>query len=238
MIKRINLFIGYFCYIMAFLLTCYYLVLEFSIIDITSPLVRLRIIGIVILLMYFGCFFFIKNNNLVRDKLVKFNMIVWFSLYIIMLLNLTLFDKYFGRSGGMLYMTDTLSVRNYFETSFNIVPFETIDNYIIAFKNDNLLVSDFLYNIVGNLLAFMPFAFFLPRLFKRINKFNKFFIIVSCCILLVEFLQLLTMSGSFDVDDYILNILGASLLYGIINNSLIKKYIDKILYFQYKKMLV
>ena len=84
----------------------------------------------------------------------------------------------------------------------------------------------------------MPFAFFLPRLFKRINKFNKFFIIVSCCILLVEFLQLLTMSGSFDVDDYILNILGASLLYGIINNSLIKKYIDKIIYFQYKKMLV
>lgn len=232
MTSKVNLIIGSVCYLVSLFLIGYYLILEFSIIDVTSPLIRLRIIGIVILLMYFGCYFILKIKDDFKFKLTKLNMIVWFSLYIIMLLNLTLFDKYFGRSGEILYLSDKMTIQSYFETNFNIIPFETIDNYFLAIKNNNLLMENFLYNIAGNILAFMPFAFFLPRLFKKVDCFYKFFLLVSLFILLIEVLQMITMSGSFDIDDYILNILGASLFYGIINNTFLRKYIDKIIYFQ------
>ena len=44
---------------------------------------------------------------------------------------------------------------------------------------------------------------------------------------------MLTMSGSFDVDDYILNIIGAIITYILINNVIIKKYLDKFIYLEY-----
>lgn len=157
-------------------------------------------------------------------------MIVWFSLYIVMLLNLTLFDQYFGRRSLMLYVEDNMPLKQYFELNFNIIPFATINNFFIALKNNNLTSSYFFYNIFGNIIAFMPMAFFIPRLFKKIDKWYKFLIITSVFIVFIEIMQIILMTGSFDIDDYILNILGAFFLYMILNNKIIKKYLDKFLY--------
>ena len=59
-----------------------------------------------------------------------------------------------------------------------MIPFATIDNYILALRNGNLAVGDFVVNIFGNLLAFAPFALFLPRLFKKTEKSFYYFFVV------------------------------------------------------------
>lgn len=68
-------------------------------------------------------------------------------------------------------------------------------------------------NIVGNVLGFVPYGFILPIVTRHFR--NGFLIILSgfCISLTVESIQLVTKVGSFDVDDMILNTLGAALGY-------------------------
>lgn len=229
---KTNLVTGIICYIVSVFLICYYLILEFSVFDMTSPVDRLKIILIIIGMMYLGSYFLKKTDLKNVSHLPKINMRIWFTLYSIMLLNLTLFDKYFGR-GVTLNISDSNQIKDYLQLNFNIIPFATINNYILALKNHNLSDINFIYNIFGNLLAFMPMALFLPREFKKIDKWYKFFLLTSGIIICIEGMQMLTLSGSFDIDDYILNITGAMLLYIAVNNKFIKKYIDKCIYLKY-----
>jgi glycopeptide antibiotics resistance protein len=62
------------------------------------------------------------------------------------------------------------------------------------------------------------------------RKFMFFFLTTSAVILLVETIQLLTRVGSYDIDDYILNILGASLTFALLSSSPGKKLKQKIMH--------
>lgn len=227
--KRINYIVGIVSYIISFLLIIYYLILELSLFKITSPVLRLIIILFIIICMHIGASFLIKEDDKF-NKMGKINLWIWFLLYIIMVLNLTLFDKYFGREGVSLYLNSNVDIKDIFNDSFNIIPFATINNYFLALKNGNLTNTIFIYNIFGNLVAFMPLAFFLPRIFRNIDKWYKYFIVVSVFIIFIEISQYVMMTGSFDIDDYILNILGAMIIYIFINNQKISEGIDKFLY--------
>ena len=70
-------------------------------------------------------------------------------------------------------------------------------------------------NVFGNVLGFVPYGFILPVITGKMR--NGFFIILSGFVisLTIEVIQLLTKVGCFDVDDMILNTLGAALGYGI-----------------------
>lgn len=221
------------CYLVSFLMIIYYLFLEFSIFSVTSPSSRLKIIFLIIILMYVGAVLLIKCHKDRFFRIGKFNLVIWFVLYIIMLLNLTLFDKYFGREGMVLYLNSGIDITDVTNRAFNIIPFNTVNNYFLALKNGNLTNMTFIYNIFGNLIAFMPFALFLPRIFKSVDKWYKYFIIVSILIVVIEISQYVMMSGSFDIDDYILNIIGSMLMYFIINSRILKNAIDKFLYLKY-----
>ena len=70
-------------------------------------------------------------------------------------------------------------------------------------------------NVFGNVLGFVPYGFILPVITGKMR--NSFFIILSGFVisLTIEVIQLITKVGCFDVDDMILNTLGAALGYGI-----------------------
>ena len=76
--KKINLSFGVICYIVSFFLIIYYLILEFSILDVTSPIDRLKIIFLIIILMYIGNFLLKQINFENYYKLSKINMWIWF----------------------------------------------------------------------------------------------------------------------------------------------------------------
>lgn len=92
----------------------------------------------------------------------------------------------------------------------NFVPFRTIRMYI---KYSDRLNS--FENLAGNILVFVPFGLMLPLVDKRKRNFLQTLINALTLVLGIELFQLFSAFGAFDVDDIILNCLGAALGYGI-----------------------
>ncbi|MED0990170.1 VanZ family protein [Bacillus nitratireducens] len=119
------------------------------------------------------------------------------------------------------------SLKYFFETGdwhfihgglINLVPLKSTIRYLNGFDLTHLLdpynIDIVLMNTLGNVIIFIPFGFLLPLLFKQINNVKMASKIFIKFILLIESLQLLTFSGIFDIDDIILNMLGALIGYG------------------------
>ena len=70
-----------------------------------------------------------------------------------------------------------------------------------------------IYNLAGNVLLFIPLGFFLPTIWSRLQKWWKTLLISALLVTFVEILQALTLQGTCDVDDLILNTLGALIVY-------------------------
>jgi len=68
-------------------------------------------------------------------------------------------------------------------------------------------------NLAGNVLAFVPFGFILPIIGKRLRSMWKVTVLGFLLSLSVELLQLIFKVGCCDVDDLLLNTLGALLGY-------------------------
>lgn len=104
--------------------------------------------------------------------------------------------------------------------SINLVPFRSIRGnvfYIIE-GTDRYMIRHSVINLLGNIALFMPYGFCVPRLFERFRRFGMFVLLSLGILLSAETIQVLTLRGSFDIDDIILNMLGA-----VIGFSLSKK---------------
>lgn len=192
---------------------------------------RLILLTIVCLLLYINNFILIKKLNY-NKKILKINIILIFLVYIFTIFNLTLLDERFGRGKLTIAKWDSELLQNYIKTSFNIIPFNTIKLFINGYIRGYVSTTNFLINIIGNFVAFMPFGIFLPLLFKKINKYYKFLIIMIIIVATIEILQFLTLSGSCDIDDLILNIMGASAIYGLYKIKSINKLVNKVILFE------
>ena len=95
------------------------------------------------------------------------------------------------------------------EYAYNLVPLKEITRYFRYYRT--LGMALFLINIVGNIAAFMPFGFFLPIISRRSRKWYNTVSFGLVFSLTLETLQLVLRVGSFDVDDMLLNTIGAAL---------------------------
>jgi glycopeptide antibiotics resistance protein len=185
------------------------------------------------LFLYFGGLLLSKYLN--NNNPMKINLWIFFVLYLILLITLTLFDPMWGRNGHSFINWSSEEFSFYINNSVNLIPFKTILSYIGAF--DSLYSSrTILLNLLGNLIALMPMAFFLPLLFKRQDKFKNFVITSILIVIGIELTQFLTASGSCDIDDVILNTLGAIIMYFILQINSIKKIIGNIFLLQKNKL--
>ena len=99
--------------------------------------------------------FYIKNKPINKIREVFINL---FFIYFLILVNLTMF-KY----GELMLDFDTRFYINY-------IPFiETIR----MFNNDFADIHIALYNVIGNILLFIPLGFGIPLLFNKKNKLSK-----------------------------------------------------------------
>ena len=94
--------------------------------------------------------------------------------------------------------------------NINLTPFRSIGPQLARINQDWALI-----NIAGNILAFVPFGFLLPLAYPKSRGVIRMFIIAFLSVLLIESFQLITMLGTFDVDDIILNVPSILLGYGI-----------------------
>ena len=95
--------------------------------------------------------------------------------------------------------------------SINLVPFRTIYGslYSIIHRTIPYLIPHDIISLLGNFALFIPFGLFIPRLFERYRRFVKFILLTFAILISIETFQVLTLRGSFDVDDIILNLAGA-----------------------------
>lgn len=92
--------------------------------------------------------------------------------------------------------------------NYNLIPFQTIGSQL-----ENISAGWAQYNLLGNIIPFLPFGFLLPLAFKKIHSFGKVIGVGFVAILCIEVFQYATKTGSFDVDDIILNMTGIVLGY-------------------------
>ena len=145
---------------------------------------------------------YIKSTN---QKIVLHNEIfnLLFIIYILLLFEL---------------LTGT---ENSYGSGMNIIPFKEIMRYKFGSKM-------FIYNVLGNILIFVPFGYFISRYVKPKKVFP---IIVDAIItsITVETVQL-KIGRYFDIDDVMLNMVGAVLGYFVyIALDAIYKHLPKIL---------
>lgn len=213
----INIILSYLLGLIAF---CYYLYLELAPKVGMSEMDRMVLLFITAIFGYLGSF--LLSKHLLTRKPLKIYLVLIFILYIINLLYLTLFASDYGRSGFSFFIWNEESL-NIYLSKINIIPFKTIILYIARMDRVSFI------NILGNLIAFAPMGFFLPLLFKKAKQPKTFLLITLRIILSIEIVQLITLLGSFDIDDLILNLLSAFLIYKLCQIKKMNHLINKML---------
>lgn len=144
---------------------------------------------------------------------MKINLRIFLALYLLLFATLTLFDPLWGRNGGFVIWNKEL-FEMYVQNSLNLVPFKTILQYFYRGT-----VNQFVVNVVGNLVCLMPLGILLPLNFEKQQKTGIFLMTCVLIVSAVEILQFATLSGSCDIDDFILNVGGAFLIYLFTKNK-------------------
>lgn len=120
-------------------------------------------------------------------------------LYIAVLCYVCFISEFYGRD----------TVTDYYR--YNLIPFKEIRRFYIY--RDVVGFPAFMTNLFGNVIAFMPFGFFVPILRGKDRRPGRMAFLTFLLSLTIETIQLLARVGSFDVDDLILNTLGGILGY-------------------------
>ena len=144
---------------------------------------------------------------------------VVFILYSVVLLYIWLFN---GR--GRLY---DMPLLEYVRRSVNLIPFVTFANYIKSIGTGTINLKTVFINLAGNIFLFTPLGFLLPAVFPKLRRLWKSMLTVFLIVLTVESLQLVLQIGIFDIDDFILNLFGAALGYGVWHWKPIRKLITE-----------
>ena len=94
---------------------------------------------------------------------------------------------------------------------YNLCPFREINRYL-SFRRE--LGSRIVFlNLAGNVIGFMPFGALLPLMARSTRKAWKTVLLGFEISALIEISQFLLQVGCFDIDDILLNTLGALLGY-------------------------
>ena len=110
--------------------------------------------------------------------------------------------------------------------NYNLVPFYTVFNYWDILTRPEYYIDKFgtyanykaqaetaVINLIGNFVMFIPLGYFLPAVWKKLQKLWKTVLTGAGIIVLVEVAQLLSLRGYCDVDDLILNVCGIAVGY-------------------------
>ena len=107
----------------------------------------------------------------------------------------------------MLYLLFFVSFRSTnYKFTIKTKPFETIMAYITQVVNYD--IPSVIENVFGNVILFIPYGF-LGLLYPKLNKFGYFLVAFFILINIIEFSQYYFQRGYADVDDVILNTVGA-----------------------------
>ena len=146
-----------------------------------------------------GRYYYLRAKEVKRDykRILRICSKIMFGVYIMCLAYFLFFAESAGR---------TFEGRTY---HYNLELFKEIRRFIVHRRTLGFWAV--MLNLVGNVVAFFPFGFFLPVLYPKCRSFLYTVFFSFECSLLVETIQLVSKVGSFDVDDMLLNTIGGAI---------------------------
>lgn len=124
---------------------------------------------------------------------------LFFYLYIIVLSYFLFFSESFGRGNSSMGYRYNLEL---------LVEIKRFIKY-----REQVGFDAFMINVLGNIVAFMPFGLLLPIIHKKYRGLLRVAFYSLLFSLAVEAIQMLSRVGIFDVDDILLNTIGGILGY-------------------------
>ncbi|WP_274309291.1 VanZ family protein [Solibacillus daqui] len=132
-----------------------------------------------------------QNKNWPREIVMML-----FFLYCVSIFSQTIIPNFYIDEGRIIFDTSNAFIRS------NFTPLTTIHLYYDQL--DGPIAQIAFYNLVGNIVLFIPFGFFIPLLWKKLRSWRKMHIIAFGIPLFIECTQYF-IGRSIDVDDVLLN---------------------------------
>lgn len=129
-----------------------------------------------------------------HKKILRVCSRIIFGVYIIFLTYFLFFAESTGR---------TFEGRSY---HYNLILFKEIKRFITY--RHMLGTEAVVLNLLGNIVAFLPFGAILPVMHRKFRSFIYMIFLTFEFSLTIEVIQLIFKVGSFDVDDMLLNTIG------------------------------
>ena len=161
-----------------------------------------------------------------KSRIRNFWLKILFIIYCLLLITVLFLNNEYR-----MYVFQNINIfsKEHFEMS-NIIPFATIIDYISRLVSNEINAGIVIINFATNLLLFAPMGFFIPMLYSdMIKNIKQFAILMIIITLIVEVLQFITFRGSTDIDDIILNTVGAVIVYIIMKTRFVKKLLKKVI---------
>lgn len=139
------------------------------------------------------------------DSRKKFRVLclILFWIYVVAIIYFLLLSDMYGRTEG------------YSDYRYNLIPLLEIRRFIhSALNGGSISYVDIFVNLVGNVVAFIPFGALIRWVRNQKTGFFTAVLYTFLFSLCIEVSQLLTRVGVFDVDDLLLNTLGGAIGYG------------------------
>lgn len=170
----------------------------FVISEVLTRLMQPSIILCILIMLFVAFVFYISVVSIISKKFNKFYIDIIAILYFLMVIGLTFFKS------------------SYTHTAINLNPLSILDEFK-AFFNHTLLL------LISGTLIYFPLGVYIK--YKTNEKNFKILLVFLLYISLIEFIQLISHSGIFDINDIITNTLGFFI--GVLCANSIKCYFDK-----------
>lgn len=170
----------------------------------------------------------IKNEN-AKKVIVRTTVIVSFVAYLSLFLGLLFLIKAFSNHQAFAFSYNKDWLR---DSLPNLIPLKHTATAIYNTLAGNKRFLNGLVEILGSIVLYMPFAFFLPAMFKNMRRFDTFLPTIVFITIAVEIFQGMFGLGSCRIDDFILGAGGACLAFFILRRPrVIKFFTSKHVYF-------
>lgn len=151
-------------------------------------------------------------SRLPMKKSLKYLIIASFVIYCFIVSDIVLLSRiHMFRVDAWLEIWER---RYRLQYGINLIPFQTIVTYIKSILRGDI-VAIAIRNLAGNLLMFLPLGIYLPLIWKKCRNLKTTLLFSLTALIAIEILQFVTLLGSLDVDDLILNLLGIIIGYGL-----------------------
>lgn len=132
-----------------------------------------------------------------KATVVRVVAFIIFLYYIYVLLKTSIFTRLFS---------------NNLMRGFQMIPFKSQAFSVESFKDaSSIFLSSGFKTLTGPVFMFLPLGFLLPFIEYRTKKYINILGIAAALSLAIELLQYITKTGITSIDDFILNLIGASI---------------------------